>query len=1056
MALPVDFPLNLPELSLRGQALLKLPFSTDDAPGEIISLDLGKNSLTLLEGIEGCHRLEYLVADNNEISNLSELARLGAVPRLRSLILRDNPVNDKEGYRSITIHLLPHLDSLDGLPITREERIAAEGYCRRNFSNLPSLLQNLNNITLFKNMLTNLKMGIENPEYQYDGSLSIQPVDYKALFKEVSQNLKEESALFHTRCTIDIIDDICVLVEDLVDNHGETNFLYDRAFLTLMQMQLAKIEELRNQVDSLVEDINNMSFKTAKNKQQEVLASHHSRSKSGERDRTQKSRNKSKEQSMESSESVVTKTKQFASRSRELKETHDSSQPRNPGLYPSGDIEQIDEETPQVESGPVSPLRPAIGYNLPPSKSSMVENQKRADDLTKACQNKDNELTNALSKTVTRREGLLRLNGRIDVLSQKDEELTQLERLRHKLEEEKQRLIAKLETIQDYEQESNRLTEENRTLKGDIEELQLSIKDLLIDETNLELALDLRNYHLRVKFFIGARDFVKNKKVEAIADQFRTYNLKAGLIRDWRESLITEKKYRVFCSRVKTSPPKDCPPEEIVQSLIDAFRMNRDSKWRKFYFDIIGQYSASRLEKEGLKELAHKYRETALKKKSLRTFRLVNSRYNVSSVVEAHTLSKVEPILENGKKVRIFTAWKTLFHKELKPQFRVFKTIQAVDQKRMKLELFKILQKNVSNTGKAVEKIKTNSQLFWAHHCLHTWIECWRTIHEKGRFAERRLNYKRKRNIFRSFVKGIRAEKIERSKIVEEERKSRAIVDKEKRIFDAENEREQLREEKWKDRTDTFKKIQSLKRLFSVLKEHWSETTELRGEGELLREVTSKKNRPEWHEWIRTQEERDRSIEENLPLFKVKIQSHRKRLVLQLLLHASVTHKCIEGKADNLKARVQLSTLRRSFRAFKKNLISSLTQQTKALDKRLFLDEDRLRQSDRTSLSTANESEYLESQTKLFEQTLKNRTARLDDARRASKALDEHKSNLSLQLELLEGHLKDRQKASAKRQEELEDVLEERRRKAKNLQSQLEGLLQEVKHLDKQIEGNLF
>ncbi|CAM9569033.1 unnamed protein product [Lampetra planeri] len=90
------------------------------------SLDLSRNSLMSLQGLEHLTLLEKLNLYYNSVANKQELLRLRAMSGLRELDLRLNPVAAAEpDYRLLLVHMLPNLRRLDDRPVRDSERKAA-------------------------------------------------------------------------------------------------------------------------------------------------------------------------------------------------------------------------------------------------------------------------------------------------------------------------------------------------------------------------------------------------------------------------------------------------------------------------------------------------------------------------------------------------------------------------------------------------------------------------------------------------------------------------------------------------------------------------------------------------------------------------------------------------------------------------------------------------------------------------------------------------------------------------------------------------------------------
>ncbi|XP_069822361.1 leucine-rich repeat-containing protein 36-like [Dendropsophus ebraccatus] len=87
------------------------------------SLDLSRNLIISLQGIEYLHALHSLNLYYNDVESLEEIKRLRPLSHLRSLDLRLNPVTRQDAdYRRIVIHTLGNLETLDERPVRDSER----------------------------------------------------------------------------------------------------------------------------------------------------------------------------------------------------------------------------------------------------------------------------------------------------------------------------------------------------------------------------------------------------------------------------------------------------------------------------------------------------------------------------------------------------------------------------------------------------------------------------------------------------------------------------------------------------------------------------------------------------------------------------------------------------------------------------------------------------------------------------------------------------------------------------------------------------------------------
>ncbi|XP_015418577.1 PREDICTED: centrosomal protein of 72 kDa [Myotis davidii] len=91
------------------------------------SLDLSRNSLVSLEGIQYLVALESLNLYYNCISSLAEVFRLHCLTELKDVDFRLNPVVKNESdYRLFVVHMLPKLRQLDDRPVRESERKASQ------------------------------------------------------------------------------------------------------------------------------------------------------------------------------------------------------------------------------------------------------------------------------------------------------------------------------------------------------------------------------------------------------------------------------------------------------------------------------------------------------------------------------------------------------------------------------------------------------------------------------------------------------------------------------------------------------------------------------------------------------------------------------------------------------------------------------------------------------------------------------------------------------------------------------------------------------------------
>ncbi|KAF6120137.1 leucine rich repeat containing 23 [Phyllostomus discolor] len=92
----------------------------------LTSLHLRDNQIETLSGFsKEMKSLQYLNLRGNLISNLQEFAKLRDLPKLRALVLLDNPCTDENDYRQEALVQMPRLERLDKEFFEEEDRSEA-------------------------------------------------------------------------------------------------------------------------------------------------------------------------------------------------------------------------------------------------------------------------------------------------------------------------------------------------------------------------------------------------------------------------------------------------------------------------------------------------------------------------------------------------------------------------------------------------------------------------------------------------------------------------------------------------------------------------------------------------------------------------------------------------------------------------------------------------------------------------------------------------------------------------------------------------------------------
>ncbi|XP_004643581.1 leucine-rich repeat-containing protein 23 [Octodon degus] len=120
--------INLPKLKklFLAQNMLKKVEGLENL-SDLTTLHLRDNHIETLSGFsKEMQSLQYLNLRGNSITSLGELAKLQELPKLRALVLLENPCTDETDYRQEALVQLPHLERLDKEFFEEEERAEAD------------------------------------------------------------------------------------------------------------------------------------------------------------------------------------------------------------------------------------------------------------------------------------------------------------------------------------------------------------------------------------------------------------------------------------------------------------------------------------------------------------------------------------------------------------------------------------------------------------------------------------------------------------------------------------------------------------------------------------------------------------------------------------------------------------------------------------------------------------------------------------------------------------------------------------------------------------------
>ncbi|XP_072284222.1 leucine-rich repeat-containing protein 9 isoform X2 [Pyxicephalus adspersus] len=94
----------------------------------LVSLQLEENRLRDISNLLHLMKLKKLFIGFNKIQEISEVEKLEVIPTLLELSVSGNPISRKMFHRQLIVLRLQHLQILDGVAVTNEERTRAEMY----------------------------------------------------------------------------------------------------------------------------------------------------------------------------------------------------------------------------------------------------------------------------------------------------------------------------------------------------------------------------------------------------------------------------------------------------------------------------------------------------------------------------------------------------------------------------------------------------------------------------------------------------------------------------------------------------------------------------------------------------------------------------------------------------------------------------------------------------------------------------------------------------------------------------------------------------------------
>ncbi|XP_071074471.1 transmembrane O-methyltransferase [Dasypus novemcinctus] len=102
-------------------------------PENLAWIDLSFNDLTSIDPVlTTFFNLSVLYLHGNSIQCLGEVDKLAVLPRLRSLTLHGNPMEEEKGYRQYVLCTVPRITTFDFSGVTKADRTTAEVWKRMN------------------------------------------------------------------------------------------------------------------------------------------------------------------------------------------------------------------------------------------------------------------------------------------------------------------------------------------------------------------------------------------------------------------------------------------------------------------------------------------------------------------------------------------------------------------------------------------------------------------------------------------------------------------------------------------------------------------------------------------------------------------------------------------------------------------------------------------------------------------------------------------------------------------------------------------------------------
>ena len=346
-----------------------------------------------------------------------------------------------------------------------------------------------------------------------------------------------------------------------------------------------------------------------------------------------------------------------------------------------------------------------------------------------------------------------------------------------------------------------------------------------------------------------------------------------------------------------------------------------------------------------------------LKRKAVRSFKTEVLRYNMQPQMEQQVLDYVTPKMNLARNKSVFEAWRQVFKSELKPLFLQRKRLMAIVADNRKRALIRLLKDNIARDREATAVISARAAQLNLKAKFKYWLNLQVDLGRRLKIARRRLGQSRLRTIFKGIIRGLQNERKERQSEAANEARIRAQVEREEAANTEREEKEGIIETAYLKKIQAFRHKWDIKNLYSLLKKSCMLSLRAKKLDQIRLNQRVRDGFKALADLKRTQE-KAKYIQENLAGLKSKLKNKRKQLVLVLLAEAARINHIKEAKVDNLRCRVRLNRTRTSFRGLKQNMITMLIEKSRALEKKLMVGEESLRQNERYNTQTQNDSSH--------------------------------------------------------------------------------------------------